>query len=260
MHLCFIDESGTPPNRPNPDQPYFTLAAAIIKASDWHGIADDVHGFAVQHGLRGELKWRFFAPGNRAGDNPLLAKGPEERKELSLAFARLLARTPITVIACVTDIDASFRYGCAADQQSLYHFCYKPLSERFQYFLQDCGSIGIVIADHRGRDNDRMFKAHHQAMVARKGINVSAFGRFVEGLFLQDSHQSIGIQIADFVAGAIHRAYSTGDSEHAAILKPMIRARPDGSILGFGIVQHPKDRFTCRNAKRTPGETMVSTP
>ncbi len=246
MHLCFIDESGTPPSRPNPAQPYFTLGGAIIKASDWHRIADDVHGFAVQHRLRGELKWRFFAPSNQAEDNPMREMDAAKRKELSLAFARLLAKTPVTIIACVTDIEAAFRYGSVTDQQSLYHFAYKPLSERFQYFLQDQKSIGIVIADHRGRDNDRLFKAHHQALVSKKGANVSAYGRFVEGLFMQDSHQSIGIQIADFVAGAIHRAYSTDDPVHAKILKPLIRAKPNGDWVGFGVVQHPRERFTLR--------------
>lgn len=76
MHLCFVDESGTPPNKPNPQKPYFTLGAAIVSAADWHSVADKVLGFRLRHGLRGELKWRFFAPHNHAAENPMLRFSP----------------------------------------------------------------------------------------------------------------------------------------------------------------------------------------
>lgn len=72
---------------------------------------------------------------------------------------------------------------------------------------------------------------------------MSGYNRMIEGLLLQDSCHSIGIQVADFVAGAIHRAYSTEDAEIARILKPRIRTKKDGTVQGHGIVHHPKDKF-----------------
>lgn len=243
MHLCFIDESGTPPSRPNSSQPYFTLGGVIIRDDDWKEIARVVRGYCTRHGLKGELKWRYFSPHNSSADNPLLGKSAEERKALSLEMAAMIANSPVTIIACVTDIAATFKYASVSSQRELYHFAYKPLTERFQYFLQDNKSIGIVIDDHRGRDDDRLFRAHHDTLIAKPGNTVSGYNRLIEGLFLQDSCHSIGIQIADFVAGAIHRAYSTKDGELAAIMKSRIRAKADGSILGHGIVHHPRDRF-----------------
>lgn len=243
MHFCFIDESGTPPSKPNPDHPYFTLGAVIIRDIDWRGIADDVRGFCTSNGLRGELKWRYFSPHNSSAENPMLGKSAEERKSLSLTFAHVIAKSPLTIIACVTDIGAAFEYASVTNQQELYHFAYKPLSERFQYFLQDQKSLGITIADHRGRDNDRLFRAHHDNLTSGTGKAISGYDRFIEGLFLQDSCHSIGIQVADFVAGAIHRAYSTKDKELATILKPRFRRKSDGSIQGHGMVHHPRDKF-----------------
>lgn len=243
MHLCFVDESGTPPSSPNPDRPYFTLGAAIIEDKDWRAIANKVRGFCTTNQLRGELKWRYFSPHNSSAENPLLGKSAEQRKALSLGFAKVIASCPLTIIACVTDIGAAFDYASVTNQQELYHFAYKPLSERFQYFLQDRDSLGIMIADHRGRDNDRLFRAHHDTLINHGGGTISGYSRFIEGLFLQDSCHSIGVQIADFVAGAIHRAYSTKDGELAAILKDKIRRKPDGTITGHGIVHHPRDKF-----------------
>ena len=191
----------------------------------------------------------------------MLGKSADERKALSLGFAHLIAKAPVTIIACVTDLEAAFRYASITDQQELYHFSYKPISERFQYFLQDQKSIGITIADHRGRDNDRLFRAHHDTLTSGAGSAVSGYDRFVEGLFLQDSCHSIGIQVADFVAGAIHRAYSTKDGALAAILKPRIRRKNDGTIQGHGIVHHPRDKFRKGLLReQTPGGAVAPTP
>ncbi|MFB7143265.1 DUF3800 domain-containing protein [Agrobacterium deltaense] len=243
MHLCFVDESGTPPSSPNPERPYFTLGAIIIKDEDWRDVAAVIRGYCTRNKIKGELKWRFFSPHNSSSDNPMLGKSGEERKKLSLELANIIAGSRVTIIACITDIGAAFEYASVTNQQELYHFAYKPLSERFQYFLQDNKSLGIIIADHRGRDNDRLFRAHHDALLAKSGKSVSGYNRLIEGLLLQDSCHSIGIQLADFVSGAIHRAYSTKDGELAKILKRRIRAKPDGTIQGHGIVHHPRDKF-----------------
>ena len=250
MHLCFIDESGTPPNQPNDKHPYFTLGGAIIQDKDWREIANKVQGFRTRHKIRGELKWRYFSPHNSSSENPMLGKNAEERKALSREFADLIAASPITIIACVTDVKAAFAYAAVSNQQELYHFAYKPLSERFQYFLQGEKSLGIMISDHRGRDSDKLFRAHHDTLVGATGKTSSTYVNFIESLFLQDSSHSIGIQIADYVAGAIHRAYSTDDNELATKLKPKIRCKPDGTIQGHGIVHHPKEKFRA-NLKRT---------
>ena len=153
----------------------------------------------------------------------MLGKSAEERKVLSLEFGHIISKSPLTIVACITDVVAAFDYASVTNQQELYHFAYKPLSERFQYFLQDHKSLGVVIADHRGRDNDRLFRAHHETLTAKQSRTSSGYDKFIEGLFLQDSCHSIGIQIADFVAGAIHRSYSTPDNELAKILKSRIR-------------------------------------
>lgn len=237
-----MDESGTPPSRPNPKKPYFTLGAAIIRDTDWSKINDRIHGFKVNHKIVGELKWRFFSPHNMQAENPLREFEGADRIALSRKFAEIIAHSPITIIACVTDVEGAFCYPSVRSQQDLYHFCYKPVSERFQYHLQDVKDLGIMVADHRGRDSDKMLRAHHDSLIGSASRTSSGYSRFIESLFLQDSSHSIGIQIADYVAGAIHRAYSTGDTACASILRPRIRSR-NGKIQGAGIIQHPKETF-----------------
>lgn len=243
VYLCFMDESGTPPSRPNPRKPYFTLGAVVIKVTDWHELYNKVLGFRLRHHLRGELKWRFYSPHNNSADNPMLHMSPAERKALSQEFARLIADAPVTVIACVVDVEQAFEFQSVSNQQQLYHFTYKPITERFQYFLQDNDGLGIIVADHRGRDSDKMLRAHHATLTNNSKDTRSRYDRLIEGLFLQDSEHSIGIQIADFVAGSIHRAYAARDGSHASAIKAKIRTDASGEILGRGLILHPKKSF-----------------
>jgi hypothetical protein len=260
VHLCFVDESGTPPSRANPSKPYFTLGAAIISADGWAAVARKVLGYKLRHHLRGELKWRYFSPDNQDAHNPMLVRSAADRKLLSMEFAHLIAGCPLTIIASVTDVEVAFSYGSVSDQQDLYHFAYKPITERFQYFLQDQNSQGVIVSDHRGRDSDKMLRAHHDTLIEKRNGSRSSYDRLIEGLFLQDSCHSVGIQIADYVAGAIHRAYCTPSKEHAAILQPRIRTSASGQAKGFGIVEHPKSGFRSGLGRGTPGGAVAPTP
>lgn len=250
MKFCFVDESGTPPNKPNAARPYFTLGAAIIDAAEWRVCDEKIHGYKVRNKIFGELKWRFFAPHNQDKDNPLLAVPASDRKALSLEFSALIGSLPVQLIACVTDVEAAFEYKAVNNQQELYHFTYKPITERFQYCLQDQKDIGIVVADHRGRSDDKLFRSHHNALTSASGRNRSGYDRLIEGLFLQDSSHSTGIQISDYVTGAIHRAYSLGDGEHAAMFKSKMRGHKEDAILGRGLVLHPKGGFKSGKGRR----------
>lgn len=203
-----------------------------------------------------------FSPHNSSSDNPMAGLSGEQKRSLGEIFAGIIAKSELTIIACVTDVCAAFEYDRVSNQQDLYHFAYKPLSERFQYFLQDNDGLGMIISDHRGQDNDKLFRAHHQTLMDRQRRTSSRYDRFIEGLLLQDSCHSVGVQMADFVAGAIHRAYSTGDNRLASIIKPRIRTKADGNILGHGIVHHPRDKFkmNLRREDQTPGGAVAPTP
>ncbi|MDA3857286.1 MAG: DUF3800 domain-containing protein, partial [Roseovarius sp.] len=243
-------ESGTPPPKPNPSRPYFTLGAVIIDADKWKQCHAAVHGYKVRNKIFGEVKWRYFAPHNTDKSNPMNGFDAGIRKKLSLDFSNIIGKLPIEIIACVTDIESAFAYETVNGSHDLYHFAYKPISERFQYCLQDAKDIGIVIADHRGRSDDKMFRTHHSTLTKSQSTNRSGYDRFIEGLFLQDSEHSTGIQLADYVTGAIHRAYSTGDGEHAACFKAKMRGAAEGRVMGRGMDQHPKPSFKSGTGRR----------
>jgi hypothetical protein len=132
------------------------------------------------------------------------------------------------------------------DRDDLYHFTYKPLSERFQYYLQDLSrtvgrmECGIVVADHRGAKDDERFRGAHERLLNERTVWTSKYGNMVESLFFQPSNLSIGVQLADMVAGAVWRKYEKGDERWYKALEPSLRKAPNGTPDGYGIIKFPK--------------------
>ncbi|MBN8897313.1 MAG: DUF3800 domain-containing protein, partial [Rhodospirillales bacterium] len=140
---------------------------------------------------------------------------------------------------------AAYEISSISGPDDIYHLTYKVITERFQYHLQDLGTRsqperGIVVCDHRGADNDKRLRRHHQMLIHAPGGPTSVYKNLIEGLFLQPSHQSIGIQLADLVAGAIWRKFERSDSRFYDLVEPIMRRSKLGEVDGYGIARVPK--------------------
>lgn len=199
MQLCFIDESGTPAKLGQTTARYFVLGGLIIPEERWHKVAASLHGLKVSYGYQGEVKWRFFAPNNRQPINPMALWNQERKNEFREKLFRIITTDhSIKVIAGVCDCELAYELAHVNSQSDIYFQTYKVLTERFQYYLQDLqkesGAVfrGIIVADHRGHDDDRRLRIQHQRLVETDGINTARYKNLVEGLFLAPSHMSIG--------------------------------------------------------------------
>jgi hypothetical protein len=239
MHLFFIDESGTPP-KPGKEYPrYFVMAGVVIPETSWCGVRDDLLGLKTRLRLRGEIKWRHFAPDNDDLKNPMRKLPQGERDEISRPRHR------ITSIAAVCSAAAAYEIGSVDTQEDIYHLTYKVLTERFQYYLQDRSTrsnaeFGIVVCDHRGAQDDKRLRAHHQMLMYASSSYMSSYKNLVESLFLQPSHQSIGIQLADLVAGAVWRKFERQDDRFYDLVEPTLRRSRTGQVMGYGLAKVPK--------------------
>jgi hypothetical protein len=140
---------------------------------------------------------------------------------------------------------AAYKTSYVNTADDIYHYTYKPVSERFQYHLQDVSKsvgdkqLGIVIADHRGKKQDDLFRTGHHKLVDSSSTFTSTYENYVETIFLTPSHLSIGIQLTDMVAGAIGRALNAKEIRFAKMIKSSFRHHPDGRIEGWGFVRFP---------------------
>jgi len=251
MHLCFVDESGTPA-KPGAVRPrFFVIAGVIVPEDRWHRIAGHLQGSKANRGYKGELKWRYFAPDNKDANNPMLNWPQEDRNSFrSLMFRILTSDRSIKIVAGVCDASLAYELPNVHEQADIYFRTYKVVTERFQYMLQDLSRAsgtkfqGIIICDHRGTGDDKRLREQHQRLVESDGSYTSQYPNLVEWLFLAPSHMSVGIQFADMVGGAIWRRFEANDDTWFSVIRPSLRASPSGKIDGFGICRFPKVGWT----------------
>jgi hypothetical protein len=193
------------------------------------------------------MKWRYFAPDNDDAKNPMRKLSQAERDDIRTAMITIVtSEASVRCLACVCSASAAYQMASTYTQEDLYHGAYKPVTERFQYYLQDLSKAvgakqyGIIVADHRGRQDDARLRGHHQKLLYATGDFISKYDLLVEGLFLEPSNLSVGIQFADLVAGSIWRKFERNDTRWYDLVEPAIRRGPAGTVDGYGLVIFPK--------------------
>lgn len=250
MYLCFADESQTPPNPGQQGRPpYFIISGVIIHEDQWHDIANEVKSLKArpEFNVRGEIKWRYFGPSNQDKNNSVAHLDQDHRNSFREEFYSILVkRKAVRIIACVASVEAAYKLAYCNDQEDLYMYTYKAISERFQYFLQDMertvGSkqLGIMVADHRGKAQDEKLKRRHHELIDGDAPVFSQYDNYIETLFLTPSHNSVGIQFADMIAGAIGRKFNSKDEHFYRQIVQSFRKSPFGKIEGWGLAKFPK--------------------
>lgn len=246
MHLLFIDESGTPPKPNVGGQRYFVVGGIIIPEAVWLRLRDLLHGMKVRRHIRGEFKWRHFSPNNSEQANPMRNLGQADRNSIREEIYHIIcSERAAKTLAAVCSISAAYAMSSVNTQNDVYNLTYKAITERFQYYLQDVSSdtgrkeYGLIIGDHRGSGDDKNLRAHHQMLLYSTAGHTSRYTNLVEGLLLQSSNLSIGIQLADMVAGAVWRKYERNDHYCYDLVDPSFRRRPSGDVDGYGIIKVP---------------------
>ncbi|WP_162801111.1 DUF3800 domain-containing protein [Azospirillum brasilense] len=250
MQIYFMDESGTAPQRPTKQQRYFVIGGVIIPSNLWHEIADEMTNLKKNRRIRGEIKWRYFAPNNDDASNPLKGRPQAERDEFRAElFGLITKRASVRIICTVTSIEAAFEMRSVNNADDLYHLTYKTSTERFQYYLQDLSKTvgrkenGIIVCDHRGPRDDKRLRQQHQKLLYSSGEHITRYSNLVEGLFIAPSHMSVGIQLSDLVAGAVWRHYEKGDDRWFGLIKDSLRQGPNGNPDGYGVIKTPKSNW-----------------
>lgn len=246
MQILFIDESGTPPSPQSP-QRYFVIGGITIPDTLWRTVKNELDSIKQEFSISGEVKWRFFAFANQREENTMRHLNQEERDTVrSRIFEIITKRKAIKAMSVVTDATEYYKNQPDSGADDLYQHTYKPITERFQYYLQDFErdsgnpTYGIIVCDHRAPKEDRRLQELHQRLLNSTSNRHSTYKNLVEGLFIAPSHWSVGIQLADMVAGAVYRKFSADDDTYFSQIESSFRKSPSGDIRGYGLVLNKK--------------------
>lgn len=246
MYFLFLDESGTPPSPDKATGKYLVIGGVIIPEGTWHGVARDFAKATAN--VRGELKWKYFGTGNK--DNSISHLDKEEKEIVRRNVFRVLtSRKAVKLICCVTSVQAAYQRPTITNQDDVYHLTYKGVTERFQYFLQDATRVtgqpqyGIVVSDHRMSNDDAKLRKRHHELISTTEPYTSTYANVIETIFFSPSDASVGLQLADMVAGAVQRSFQSGENRFAEMIKGSFRTSPNGKISGYGLVRMPMQTF-----------------
>lgn len=211
---------------------------------------DGLMGIKIRRKIRGEIKWRYFAPNNDDAKNPMRGMAQAERDLIREEIYKLMSsESAVRTVACVASREGAYAMASIKTQEDLYQGTFKPITERFQYHLQDIGKItgrkeyGIVVGDHRGAGDDKQLRSHHEKLLHSASGFTSKYENLIEGLFIHPSNLSVGIQLADMVAGAVWRKFERKDDRYYNLLEPSLRRSRAGIVAGYGIVKYPTAGF-----------------
>ena len=265
MQILFVDESNPAPKKPSKKgRKYFTLAGVAVPELNWHSLTRTLNNIKSQKNINGEIKWRYFSPANKDANNPLLhLTRPELDEVRSAIFAALRTRKHISCMAVVASIQDAFQLPYVNNDDDLYFYCLKLLTERFQYRIQDVNRMyninrhGIVVIDGRDPAKDDLVRHMHDRLVNQDSSFSSHYANIVEGLFIAASHLSPGVQFADMVAGATNHYFSGGYKHWLECALPAFRKSEDGKFEGRGIAFFPHTEWKI-NARRRVGDLTPS--
>jgi Protein of unknown function (DUF3800) len=229
VHLLFLDESGKPSDKS------FGLGGIAIRADQWRELRAGWQHACESCGWPAdkEAKWH----GIRSGEVP---------PELAGRLFEALSAAPITCFVVVLrplagrQVEGLERFF--ADDEATYATALTFIAERFQRFLGEQDSYGVIVLDSRQRDvDDRMRRFFDR--LQEEGTPFTDLDRIVDSLLLGPSHFSLGLQAADLVVASTLAARShLGDASrwHKQLLARFARHPATGEVSGVGLKEFPE--------------------
>jgi hypothetical protein len=196
------------------------------------GAVCERHEFPVGHPR--EIK---FGHAGRSHDSPqkpnwMLRVGMQEFHErrafLMACLGELKHIKSLKLIAVA--VDKRKIYG----QQTAIERALEPMLERIEFDCCEHATQGIVIADEEQGERDAL------RQIGRSGSFYTSFPSILEPIMFTPSTESVGVQVADIVAGSVGRYLNSDDPGYIREAWPLFRRHPgDGRVQGVGLKVYP---------------------
>lgn len=246
MRLYYFDDSGSRTN--NDNQPYFILAGYGIDADDISGLQERVYKVAKSYGM--ELRYPVELKASHAGNirkkdkNWMVQAGLTEihqRRALLLTVLRELRGTESLKCIVVAVANKSYephkpkkKNQQTGNPKNIIVDAMRLAMERVELDLRDHNDVGCVFLDEeRGSESGLRDEFRFGSkFIQRKSI--------IETPGFVPSEESVGIQLADLIAGGVSRWINSSDPGYARHIWPKLRTHR-GRIAGVGLKVVPQN-------------------
>ncbi len=222
MHLLYLDasgDSGWPPPYGKSRTNWYVLSALSLEESLWKKADEGVRDVLTNHGLQWLTNFRELRLSTiLAGATPYDKMGRTQRSKLiDDVFNLVLSLKPVLFYSAIDKAKHKSQYLDIA--LSPHVWALQLICPRFHKYLLRVDGYGILVMDPEETRKDAKLKeliknAKQQGIVLKSSFNPflsdTQLPRLIESVLFVDSHDSPGIQLADFCSHAIWKYYERG--------------------------------------------------
>lgn len=231
MHSFYIDDSRREHSRIS------ILGGFIINDASYVRLQNDYRAIKARYGMTPSDPAKWSPPRSAEFSKQ---RAITNQNAFRLDVVNLLAAAPIKIIAAAIEERGNYNR-----QRKNYYLCMSLefLAQRFEKELAQTSPDGRMVLDYPGEHHGlSMMKRYHGVKI--NGSNYPNFSMQLPSLdetaYYSYDVTCDGIQLADFIVGAIGHSIDTRRYDYVRILRPKVR-KFRSKVKGVGIVVYPSN-------------------
>ncbi len=267
-YFCFSDECGDyKPNFTDKQllsHPFYIRTTILINSNEWKTLNLKFRELKNKYELplSKELKWaNVWTVTKFQKNNKSIPKRYGLQHLENIDYHKLIdfVEEALSLINDLNDKKVIATYTknsnrYVTNEKSMILFHLQEHMQRLEMELQvDEGNLGVLFFDPVSVEKDELFRQIYNELF-ENGDFIESYKFIKDSLNIENSHHSVGIQIADYISGAfssilkasIGNDYSRGVKMFFDSVHPNLRRSWNGEIHGYGIREVPKSLPTRR--------------
>lgn len=268
IYFAFSDECGAYQRYPNKKQltshPFYIRATLLMNADEWKTLNLNFNNlketFSIP--LHKEVKWAYlWSLTKYKRQNKYIPdwepfyflRDYEVSDIISFIDESLALMNDLVYKKIIITFTDNFHYH-SADEKHILSWHIQELMQRIEMELEDNNhsNLAVLFFDPVSENKNKLFREIYFD-IYRSGDFIEKYSHIKDSLNIEFSHQSCGIQIADYIAGAFSSVikanhinnYKDGVEMFYKYIHPYLRRGYNG-LWGFGLREVPRDTFVRR--------------
>lgn len=234
--------------------PFYIKTTIYFHSKDWKLLEKGYQELKVHYGLprHEEIKWSFARTLQKHNEGRTRIKKddacyflrdyePEKLRDFIIESLRLLLDLNyVRLIYTITDNRSCPRI---ADSKLLKMHLQETMQRIEMDMRYDSENLCVIFVDPVSKEKDKSLRNAYSDLYLR-GDFIERYSHIKDSLNVEHSHHSVGIQMADFLAGAMYsklKDYPLGEKIYSEVIRRIIRRGPNKVITGYGIRVVPRN-------------------
>lgn len=232
--------------------PYYIRSTILIKADDWKRIQKQFINLKKEFTipLDKEVKWSYLwsIRSHEKNKKPILPDKEyyflrdyksEKLFDFVIRTLRLLEDLDTKIILTITKNEDKELF---VSESKMLGWHLQDIMQRIEMEIQNVNdNLCILFLDPISNKKDKLFREFYHNLYL-SGDLIKKYGHIKDSLNIEYSHHSVGIQIADYISGAINgflRGFENSKWIVKNILLEKIRKNCENKIIGYGLINIP---------------------